>query len=161
MANYYPPVSFYFEVGIAEQGGNDASFAEVSGLDAEREVMELKEGGENRYSHRLPGRAKYGNLVLKRGLMLASSPLFDWCKAVLESDFETPVRPRDVSVSLLDRSGSPLINWNIRRAWPVKWSLGAFNAQQNELAMETLELAYAFSTRERKRELRATGMFIP
>ncbi len=144
MADYYPPVSFYFEARIAGQSGDvDASFAEVSGLDAEREVAEIKEGGENRFAHRVPGRAGHGNLVLKRGLMLASSALFDWCKTVLEDDLDSAIETKDISVSLLSPDGSPLITWNITRAWPVKWQVAAFKAKDNEIAMETLELAYA------------------
>ncbi len=162
MGNYYPPVSFYFEVRIAgESTENDASFAEVSGLDAERDVVEIKEGGENRFTHRLPDRAKTGNLVLKRGLLLSASPLFDWCKEVFESDLEETVTPKDINVSLLDPDGSPLITWNVKNAWPVKWSLAAFNATANEIAMETLEFAYAYSVRERIRDLEATGFFNP
>lgn len=158
MANYYPPVSFYFEARITSQAGDaDASFAEVSGLDAEREFSEIKEGGENRFAHRVPGRASHGNLVLKRGLMLASSALFDWCKTVLENDLQSAIETKDVSVSLLSPDGSPLINWNMTRAWPVKWQVAAFKARDNEIAMETLELAYAQVTREVVKQQGLTG----
>ncbi len=162
MGNYYPPVGFYFEVKIAGNSTeNDASFAEVSGLDAERDVVEVKEGGENRFSHRLPDRAKSGNLVLKRGILVSASPLFDWCKEVFESDLEkvNPVTPKNINVSLLDPDGSPLITWNVTHAWPVKWSLAAFNATANEVAMETLEFAYAYAVRELNRDMGATGFF--
>lgn len=158
MVNYYPPVSFYFEARIANQaGGADASFAEVSGLDAEREISEIKEGGENRFAHRVPGRGNHGNLVLKRGLMLASSALFDWCKTVLEDDLDSAIETKNVSVSLLSPEGSPLINWNITRAWPVKWQVAAFKARESEIAMETLELAYAQVTREVVKQQGLTG----
>jgi len=162
MGNYYPPVSFYFEVKIAgDSTENDASFAEVSGLDAERDVVEVKEGGENRFSHRLPDRAKSGNLVLKRGILVSASPLFDWCKEVFESDLEKTVKPKDINVSLLDPDGSPLITWNVTHAWPVKWALAAFNAKANEIAMETLEFAYAYAVREMIQDKGATGLFSP
>ena len=67
MAVYYPPVGFHFRVdfGIAPQGDLDGRFQEVSGLASELGSEEVVEGGENRFSHRLPGRAKFGNLVLK------------------------------------------------------------------------------------------------
>lgn len=159
MANYYPPVGFYFEARVAGEAGDvDASFAEVSGLDAEREVTDIKEGGENRFAHKVPGRASHSNLVLKRGLMLASSTLFDWCKTVLEDDLESAIETKDVSVSLLDPDGSPLINWNITRAWPVKWQIAAFKAKDNEIAMETLELAYAQISREVVQQQGQTGL---
>ena len=46
------------------------------------------------------------------------------------------------NVFLLDETGSPLLTWNCAHAWPVKWSVGAFNANQNDIAVETLEFAY-------------------
>jgi hypothetical protein len=62
---YYPPVCFYFEVKITGiQAESDASFAEADGLESELGIMEIKEGGENRYSHRLPDRATHGKLTL-------------------------------------------------------------------------------------------------
>src|SRR4051812_49110796 len=43
-------------------------FAECSGLQVEYEVYEWTEGGNNAFVHKLRGRAKYPNLVLKRGI---------------------------------------------------------------------------------------------
>ena len=143
----YPPVSFYFEAKIDGASGAQASFAEVSGLDAEREVFEIKEGGENRFTHRLPGRTKYSNLVLKRGIVWAGSPLYDWCKDVLETTLARPITPKDIIVSLLDTKGLPLMTWNVATAWPVKWQIAGFKAKDNEIAMETLEFAFAQMTR--------------
>ena len=141
----YPPAGFHFRVdfmGLSE-GAQDSRFQEVSGLTAERGVEELVEGGENRFSHRLPGRAKYGNLVLRRG-MLKDSSLVEWCeKAILHFDFE----PLTVNVVLLNEDHQPLSAWRFERAWPVKWSLSDFKAQENSIVVETLELAYSHFTR--------------
>jgi len=149
MTIYYPPASFYFTLkfsGVTTL--EDAAFSEVSGLDAERPVVEVKEGGENRYSHRLPDRAHYGNLVLKRGLLVWHSELADWCKDIIESDLEQPIVTRTLDIALLDRDATPLMMWNVKDAWPVKWSVSTFGADKNELAVETLELAYSSFTRE-------------
>lgn len=160
MALYYPPVSFHFDVKIAgASGANDSSFAEASGLDAERGTVEVAEGGENRYTHRLPDRGRYGNLVLKRGVMVASSAVFGWCSETLESDLGRPLKPRDIDVSLLDPEGSPLISWNFKKAWPVKWNVASLNAKENEVAIETLEFSYSYMTRKRVKTTGATGLF--
>lgn len=160
MANYYPPVSFFFQVKVAGASGSvDASFAEVSGLDVERKTVELAEGGENRFVHHLPGAINHGNLVMKRGLMLASSQLFDWCKATLESDLTRPIEPKDISVSLLNEKAKPIMTWSITGAWPVKWQIAAFKARDNEVAMETLEMAFARIEREVNKPLGSSGMF--
>jgi phage tail-like protein len=147
---YYPPVSFYFDVRIdGVNTSGDTSFAEADGLEAEVGVLEVKEGGENRFSHRLPDRrSAQGKLTLKRGLLAASSDLADWCKSTIESDFSTPVTTRGINVFLLNENGNPLLAWNFSNAWPVKWSVTGLDAQKNEIALETLEFAYAYCTRK-------------
>jgi phage tail-like protein len=145
MSSYYPPVSFYFTVNLIGLGTDgDSSFLEVQGLTAERDVFELKEGGENAFTHRLPGRAKYGNLVLKRGVLLPNSGLATWCKAIMESNLDAPIAPNDLSLSLLNASGAPLMSWHFTNAWPVKWTVSDMSAEKNEIALETIELAYAY-----------------
>lgn len=159
---YYPPASFQFAVRVAGAGGEvDASFAEVSGLSSERSVTELREGGENRFVHRLPGPQKSGNLVLKRGLMAAGSALYRWSKDSLEGDFAQPLQPRSLTVSLLDAKGRALMTWAVAGAWPVKWSVAAFDAAKSEVAMETLELAFTTLERKLNRTLPQSGTFAP
>ena len=143
----YPLVSFYFSVYVKGMGGVDSAFMEASGFDAEREIQEVVEGGENRFVHRLPTRMKHGNLVLKRGFVGSATPLFDWCKATLESDVGQRLRPHDIKVSLLDMDGHPMVAWDFVRAWPVKMSVSNFNAKESEVAVETLEFSYAYLNR--------------
>lgn len=143
-----PPVGFHFAVSVdGVSGTGEGAFAEVSGLDAERGVLEIAEGGENRFSHRVPERAKYGNLVLKRGVLLGAAGLARWCMNVLEGDLSQKIQPKTVVVQLLDAEGGTLQSWNFERAWPVKWSVAGLAADKSELAVETLELAYASFTR--------------
>ena len=140
---YYPPPAFQFKVAIAGSSAeDDAAFSEVSGLDAEVEVEEVREGGENAYTHRLPGRVKYGNLVLKRGILVSGSRFAHWCRQVLEPGAARQVLCQDLNIFLLDDRGAPLLTWHCTRAWPVKWSVGPFNASQNEVAVETMEFAF-------------------
>ncbi len=145
---YYPPVGFHFKVefGFLPQESNDARFQEVGGLASELGIEEVAEGGENRFSHRLPARAKYGNLVLKRGLFV-DSQLIDWCKDAIENfSFE----PATVNVTLLNEKHEPLGDtYSFQRAWPVKWSVSDFKATDNSVVVETLELAYSYFTRIR------------
>jgi phage tail-like protein len=147
----YPPVAFYFSVkidGVSTQTP-DSAFAEADGLEAELGVFEVKEGGENRYSHRLPDRATHGKLTLKRGVVMASSDLATWCKSTLESDFSSQVTTKGITVSLLNEEGNPILVWNFHDAWPVKWSVASLDAKKNEVALETLEFSYSYSTREK------------
>jgi phage tail-like protein len=145
---YYPPVCFYFEVkivGITASG--DSSFAEADGLEAELGTMEIREGGENRFTHRLPDRAAQGKLTLKRGVVIAGSDLAKWCKETIESDFSSPLTTRDINVSLLNENGNPLLVWTFSNAWPLKWSVAGLDSKKNEIALETLEFSYSYCTR--------------
>jgi len=143
---YYPPVGFHFQVSFINLAGvqdNDARFQEVSGLSAEINTEEVVEGGENRFSYRLPTRAKYGNLILKRG-MLTDSGLIGWFRDAVENfDFT----PSDLLVTLLNEKHQPLAGWKFLKAWPVKWAISDFKAQEGAVVVETVELAYTFFKR--------------
>ena len=104
MTDYYPPWSFYFRVefGISKNK-DDVRFQSVSGLAVEHDMEEFKEGGENRFTHKLPVRTKYWDLVLKRG-MLTDSEVIKWClKAFRDRDFE----PSDITVTLMNEKSEP------------------------------------------------------
>lgn len=140
-----PPVGFHFTVAFigTVPPVPDMGFQEVSGLDGGIDLESVVEGGENRFVHQLPKPARRPNLKLKRGLTSATSGLVQWCKSTLEGDFSEPITPKDMLISLLGASGTPLASWSVGRAYPVKWSVGGFDAMKNALAIETVELAYA------------------
>lgn len=143
------PVAFHFKVNIDGVSDNvDAAFQEVDGLSAEVEVESVVEGGENRFVHRLPKAVKHQNLKLKRGIAPDDGTLAKWCKSVLENDFSKPIEPKDILVALCDADGDPVRSWSIGNAFPVKWEVAGFDAMKNEIAMETVELA--FNTLRRK-----------
>ena len=107
-------------------------------------LEEVKEGGENRFVHRLPAPGKFTNLVLKRG-MLVDSGLITWFRDAAEN---FSFRPTTVLVSLLNEEHEPLESWNFVNAWPVKWSISNFKSTDNAVVIETVELVYDFFHRE-------------
>jgi len=139
----YPPPAFYFKVEFLASGGMfDTSFKEVSGISFEMKTQEVEEGGENRFVHKLPNGVKHSNLVLKRGVEDLTSPLVLWCQDVLDDGFQNGIETRTVMVKLLDADQTPIRNWSFSDAYPVKWEIGGFDSQKNEVAIETIELAY-------------------
>lgn len=138
---YYPPVGFHFKVEFVGIGNdNDIRFQSVSGLNVEYDTESFKEGGQNRFEHKLPVRTKYPDLSLKRG-MLKDSKVIEWCtKAFVNREFQLA----DVNVTLLNESHEPLKTWHLVEAWPKKWSVSDFNAQENSLVIETLDLCYKY-----------------
>jgi phage tail-like protein len=147
MAGYYPPVGFHFSVSFdtsVTSSENDSLFQSVSGLNVELETESIKEGGENRFMHMLPVRSKYPNLVLKRG-MLTDSEVIQWCLDAFEN---LEIRPADLQVSMLNENHEPLVTWNIKHAWPVKWNISDMSAEESKVMIETIELYYQFFTVE-------------
>ena len=132
------------EVGIANcrfyvrVGGKDtAVFTEMSGLQMETVVTEYEEGGNNGFVHRLPGRAKLGNITLKRGIV-KTNEFFQWCSALLQGD----IKYQNVDVIVYDSAGEELVKWSFLNAYPVKWIGPQLTADGKNAAIETLELAH-------------------
>jgi len=140
---YYPPVGFHFRVEFLGIGNdNDIRFQSVAGLTMEYDTETFKEGGENRFEHKLPVRTKFADLSLKRG-MLTDSDIIQWC---LDAFQNREFQPVDINITLLNEEHQPLKTWQVHRAWPRKWSVSDFNAQENSLVVETLELSYSYFT---------------
>jgi phage tail-like protein len=143
MLDYYPPWGFYYKVEFSiGKSKNDVRFQSVSGLSVEYEYEDYKEGGENRFVHKLPVRTKYADLVLKRG-MLTDSEVIKWCLAAFR---DREFNPSDIDIILMNEKGEPLRTWSIAHAIPKKWLISDLNANENALVIETIELTYRYFT---------------
>ncbi len=138
-----PPVGFHFMVGffIAGMIPNplDIRFQKVSGISAEIETTDIREGGENIFRHRLPNQVTYNNLVLERGMVIASALNLEFNVAMSSMRFA----PSNVLVMLLNENSIPVYGgWLFQRAYPVKWSTSDLDANDNSVVIDTMELAY-------------------
>jgi len=140
MVNNYP-VGFYFGLSFK---GEDAAFKEVSGISKELSMEEVICGGENRFKYRLPTITTSQNLVLKRALIPEGSKLIDWCASTLDEGLANAITTHDVSVSLFNPDGSISVMWTFYNAYPVKYSVSDLKSQENELVIESIELAYTY-----------------
>jgi phage tail-like protein len=122
---------------VEMDGITRAAFQECSGFDSTIDVIEHREGGENTTLRKLPGMTKYSNIVLKWG-MTDDTDLYDWHRQVVLGDIER----KNGSIVVLDRKGEEVARWNFYRAWPTKWDGPDLNAEGNDVAIETLELAH-------------------
>jgi len=143
MVAYYPPWGFYYKVEFSiSKDTNDARFQTVSGLSVEYDYESFKEGGENRFEHKLPVRTKYADMVLKRG-MLTDSGVIKWLLAAFR---DREFSPADINVILMNEKGDPLRTWNVAHAIPKKWLVSDFNANESSIVIETMELTYRYFT---------------
>ncbi len=144
--NENPPVGFHFEVFVGFFM-TDMCFSEVSGLEMELEIaMEVKEGGNNNYSYSLPGRTKYGDLVLKRGVITSVSPLYQWFESTISLLNSETIQPLPIVINLLDENGSPVVSWYVSNAYPKKMTVSSMNAKasgESAIMIETLTLSYS------------------
>lgn len=144
MANYYPPTGFHFKVEVLDLPPNDfdVRFTEVGGLSVELATEEVAEGGENRFVQKYPTRAKYPELVLKRGL-LRNSEVWNWVRQCIE-DYQ--IEPKSVDIKLLNEAHQPLMTWHVVGAYPTKWAVTDLNANSNAVVVESLQLFYQYFT---------------
>lgn len=154
MKSTYQIVGFHFRVifeGLLGADGIDVSFQSVTGLDVQIEKEALKEGGENRFEHQMPGRSKYTSLTLKRGIIKPKeSGLSTWCQKAFQDKIIEPLAI--VNVQLLDENAKRLMQWQLSHVWPVSWKIGEFNAERGEVLIETLELNYNYFKLTPKKE---------
>lgn len=121
-------------------GINEAIFTECSGLQAELEIEEWKEGGRIGYVHRLPGRVKtFQNLVLKRGI--TTPELWNWYERTA-SGRRGGIERQNMTITLLGGNDLPVIRWEIFEALPIKWTGPSFKSSSGEIAVETVEFLH-------------------
>ena len=118
-----------------------AGFSELSGLQTHTDVFEYQEGGLNSYTHRLPGRTSYGNITLKWGAT-DSTALWDWYSDLIQSSKTKPQKKR-MSIIHFNEEHNEFRRWNLTGAFPVKWTGPSFASAQSQVAIESLELAFA------------------
>jgi phage tail-like protein len=116
-----------------------ADFKEVYGIEADVAVVDYRAGNDRAPSARkLPGEAKFSNIVLKRG-MTGDLSLWNWMRETIEGK----VNRRNMSVVLLNDAGEEVRRFNFREAWPVKWSGPNLKVESSEtVAIETVEIAH-------------------
>lgn len=132
----YPLSKYHFTV---EWGGSQISFSEVSGLTIEFAVIEHRNGNMPEHSSiKMPGLKKYSNIILKRAVQKNDNDFYNWINTVQMNTVER----RDIVISLLDETHSPVASWKVKNAWPCKYQLTDLSATSNEVLIESLELAH-------------------
>lgn len=142
MAFDYPQPGFHFAVvfELFPQFPNDIRFQEVRGLSVNTLFKPWPEGGENRFTHQLPERLQFTDLVLKRGKFLGSG-ILHWARQAVEN-FE--FKPTNLMISLLNENHLPLYNWYVVNAVPKQLDISGINAMRNEIVVESLTLTYQY-----------------
>jgi phage tail-like protein len=126
----------------------DGGFQECTGLDIEQAVQLYEEGGRNDGVIQRIGRAKYVNIVLKRGMLFGSTgelndDLWQWMFAVVSGVRPAPRYDGRIDVYRFTVSDSDIVaSWQFFRGLPAKIVGPQFNAKTGEIAIEELHIAH-------------------
>ena len=132
-----PLLNYRFRVEI--DGIVTGAFSEVTIGETSTSVIEYREGNEPAHARKLPGLTKYGNIVLKRGVMTGALELFNWHRDVASGAIANA--RKKVVIIVQDESGADKARFVVTDAWPSKYVAGDLNALGNEVFIEALELA--------------------
>lgn len=131
-----PKFRFSVDWGTAQ---TNLSFQEVSGLDAETQIIEYRHGNSPTFSAiKMPGIKKYGNVTMKKGIFVKNNAFFDWYTKISMNTIERIT----VVIKLLDEGGKPTMTWTLANAWPTKVTGTDLKSDGNEVAIETIEIAH-------------------
>ncbi|MCC6234901.1 MAG: phage tail protein [Verrucomicrobiales bacterium] len=123
----------------------DGAFQECSGLEVEMDVKEYLEGGNNAAVIRQAGRAKYTNLVLKRGMFHSTAgrlntDLWRWMQDAVGN--VRPLARYDGIIEVMSVADEVVATWEFDRGLPARLRGPELNARTGEVAIEELHIAH-------------------
>ena len=134
----WPIPKFYFRVKFESLDG-PSSFQEVQGLDAEPEVIEFIPGDSPNFNTaNLSGTTRSGNVTMRKGVFGREQRLIDYFNLLNAG----PPKRENVVIQLLDETDSPVMTWTLTGAFPTKISGIDLQTEGDEVALESMELAY-------------------
>jgi len=133
----WPLPKFYFSVNFG--GDENVSFQEVTGLESETRPIEYRHGNSPTFSPiKMPGLAKVGNVTMRKGVFLSGANFWTWYDEIKMNT----IKRRTVVISLLDEAGNPKMVWTLNNAWPTKITGTDLKSDGNEVAVESIEIAF-------------------
>jgi phage tail-like protein len=127
-----------FNFRVEFDGLTVGSFSEVSGLTADGDSVDYREGTDLPLTVRkLMALRKYTNIVLKRGYT-TNDELWVWYRNVANGIADR----RNGTIILMDEERNEVMRWNVENAWINKIEAPTFNATANEVAIESCELVH-------------------
>jgi phage tail-like protein len=138
-----PSYSVYtYHVELTTSAGTKAlgGFWHVNGLSQLPLTANYRGGEIHGLPVRRPGISKYGDIVLKRGVV-DSAGLWGWINAI--RDGNTAVVHCTVLITLRDETNQPIQRWKLHSATPKHWTGPTLSGKgSGDVAMEELILAH-------------------
>ncbi|MCB0207847.1 MAG: phage tail protein [Anaerolineae bacterium] len=137
----YPLPVYNYQVTVLKDAETLViGFAEVSGLSVEYEPVTYKHGLSFVMGNKfIPGMRQPIRLTMKKGIVKSGDFLQSWIYNTYTDPFFSSAN-RDILIDLCDESGKPVIRWTVRKALPIKLDAPTFDANSNDVAIETMEV---------------------
>jgi phage tail-like protein len=138
-----------FKFRVKWDGRYVAGVSKVSALKRTTEVVEHREGGDNNFSRKSPGRTKCDPVTLERGLT-HDEEFRRWGNKVLSvrsmlgaqvslKDFR-----KDIILEIYNEAGQLALAYKLYRCWPSEWQVADLDANANLVLIEHLKLELEF-----------------
>jgi phage tail-like protein len=133
----WPLPKFDFAVQLGDD--KSISFQEVDGLNSETQVIEYRHGNSPIfYPIKMPGLGRVGNVTMRKGIFVNDAKFFAWYSEIKLN----VIKRRTVVINLLDEKGNPKMTWTLNNAWPTKITGTDLKSEGNEVAVESVEIAF-------------------
>ncbi|MCR4798651.1 MAG: phage tail protein [Lachnospiraceae bacterium] len=147
----YPLTKMNFRVTVDQVQGA-AAFNQVTGIDAQIDVIEFRQGNANSLAPvKIPGLVKHGNVTLRFGYTL-NNAFKTWIQECV-SERRGPIPRNNVQIELIDiNGGAPQTTtstiatgsrvWMLTNAWVAHYTGPELDAANSDVALESVEIAF-------------------
>ncbi len=119
-----------------------AFFTGCSGLNLEFDVATFKQNdGKKMMTVKIPGKAKYSEVVMKRGYS-ADMVVHKWFDDVVEAKDNQKKFVKTGAIVLFSREMTEVARFSLSNCWPSKLSVTDLNAGSSEVLVEELTIQH-------------------
>ena len=133
-----PLSEFCFLVRFGDD--TDATFQEMTGLQAETNAIEYRHGNSPSFTPiKMSALASAGTVTMKSGIFATDTTFFARYQETQERE---SFRRRVVTITLLDEHGNPTVMWTLNNAWPTRVTGAEVTSDGNNVAVKSIDIAY-------------------
>jgi phage tail-like protein len=146
---HQPLKNHKFKVVI--DGFVSAGFSKVSGLAAESDVSEYREGDDPVTPYKIKGQMKFDDVTLEQGVTPRMSDFFNWIREVrdvtksgnaAEDGAPSENFRREVVVEVFDDDGEKILTHTLKNAWPRRIEFDDLDASSSDVWLGRIILVH-------------------
>ncbi|MFC4055813.1 phage tail protein [Actinomadura syzygii] len=118
-------------------GESLGNFNGCEGLDAQVDIEQREEGGNNGHVWQLPTRVRHSNIRLTRPINEETAKVMAWISSVA-----TGIERPTAQIEALRANGSLVARWSLLEVVPVSWTGPTLDPDTSSVATEVLEIAH-------------------